>query len=314
MSAIRIRDVSPRLSLQAHSVPTLRKLELVERLVDAGVQAIEVSSFVNPKLVPGLADAEQVFAGIPRRSGLSLECCVGNLRGLERAIDARVDAAWYLLAADDAFSIANIGKSIDASLVELKAMRALAESHGMRFGTYIIATWGGPTGPSRTPSDLTCLFEALTGIGVLEWILADSFGYAGPGQMRDMIEFAANYIARDQMTIQIHDSRGLGLANVAELLMQGVAQVDATLAGGGAHPALSPEQQVGGLCTEDLVQLLDLMGVDTGIDLSRLIDTANWLETVVGLPGRGFVRHVGAVPPAGSTAGIHAGEASLSWR
>jgi hydroxymethylglutaryl-CoA lyase len=314
VSAVRIRDVSPRLALQACNVSTSRKVELIERLIAAGIRAIEVSSFVNPKLVPGLADAERVFAQIPRRAEISLECCVGNRRGLARAIDAGADAAWFLLAADAAFSLANIGMSIDASLEELKAMRALAEAHGIRLGTYIIATWGGPIGRSRQPRDLESLFKRLVEIGVREWILADSFGYAGPIQMRDMIDFASGFIDRQEMIVQIHDSRGLGLANAVELVAQGVSQIDAALAGSGSHPALPPEQQVGGLCIEDLVQMLDLMGINTGIDLPRLIETANWLEEIVGIPGRGFVRRVGSVPMTDPAADLRADTSQFNWR
>lgn len=295
MNPVRLRDISPRLAFQAQTASTAQKIELVDRLSAAGMRAIEVSSFVHPKLVPGLADAEQVFAGVQRREGLSLECCVGNLTGLKRAIDAGAHVAWFLLAADEAFARANIGRSIDDSLVELEKMRELAEGSGTRLGTYIIAAFGGPIGLPRGPASVRPLAERLLAMGVEHWILADSCGYAAPPQVRAMVEFAAGLTGIDRLNVQVHDSRGMGVANVAELARLGVANIDTALAGSGGHPA-APGASVGGVCTEDAVQLLELMGVDTGLDLGALIDTANWLDAILGAGEKGFTRRVGKVP------------------
>ena len=292
---LRIRDVSPRLGLQAHVVETAHKLELVERLVAAGVRAVEVSSFVNPKLVPGLADAEALFARAPRPPGVSLECCVGNLTGLKRAMDAGAHAAWFLLATDEAFSMGNIGRSIADSLAELARMREAAEGRPIKLGTYLIAAWGGPTGLTRTPADLAPLTDRLLAMDVRDWILADSCGYAGPPQIRQTVGFAADRVGMERVVVQVHDSRGMGLADVAELAALGVANIDLSLAGSGAHPA-APGAAAGGVCTEDAVQMLERMGVETGLDLTALIDAANWLDGLLGGREKGFVRRIGRVP------------------
>ena len=151
MPAVRIRDISPRLAFQAHQVATEVKVEFVDRLTAAGVQAIEVSSFVHPRMVPGLADAGEVFAQVKRPAGVSLECCVANVTGLRRAIDAGAHAAYFLLAADEAFSMANIGRSIDDSLAELARMQELAATADIKLGSYLIAAFGGPSGLARGP-------------------------------------------------------------------------------------------------------------------------------------------------------------------
>jgi len=295
MSAVRIREISPRLGLQAHNVDTEIKIELVERLIAAGMKAIEVSSFVNPKLVPGLGDAETVFARVPRVPGVSLECCVGNVTGLKRAIDAGADAAWFLLATDEVFSRGNIGRTIDESLIELARMREVAEGSSIKLGTYMIAVFGGPTGMARGPHDVAQLAHRLVEMDVKDWILADSCGYAAPPQIRAMVAFAAGLVGRERLNVQVHDSRGIGLANVAELASIGLANIDLSLAGSGAHPA-APGAAAGGVCTEDAVQMLELMGVGTGLDLSALIDTANWLDGHLGGKEKGFARRIGQVP------------------
>ncbi|MEU4895647.1 pyruvate carboxyltransferase [Streptomyces sp. NPDC044780] len=296
--AVRIREIAPRLAFQDHVVPTAIKIELVRRLVDAGVRAFELSSFVRADLVPGLADAAEVFAQVPRVPGLSLGCCVGNRRGLARAVEAGADTAYFLLSADEDFALANIGRSTADSLCELERMAAYAADQDVVLGTYIIFAWGGPTGAPRSRKDLEPLARRLLDIGVDQWILADSSGYAAPLHMRELVTAALAHVPPGNLTVQIHDDRGMGLAALLPLLELGIHTIDTSLAGSGGHPAM-PGTQGGGLCTEDAVQLLELCGVETGIDLPHLIETANWLTSEVGVPGKGFVRHTGPVPSTG---------------
>jgi hydroxymethylglutaryl-CoA lyase len=297
----RIREIAPRLTFQDHLAPTEVKVELVRRLVDAGIRAFELSSFVRPDLIPGLADAEEVFARVRGVPGLSLSCCVGNTRGLARAIDAGADTALFLLSADEDFARANIGRSTAASLAELERMARYAAGHDIVLGTYVIFAWGGPAGPARTGAELAPLARRLLDIGVDHWILADSAGYAGPPQIRELVRSALTQVPADNLTVQIHDARGMGLAALLPLLDLGIRNIDTALAGSGGHPAM-PGTQGGGVCTEDAVQLLELSGVRTGIDLPRLVDTANWLVDEVRAAGKGFVRHTGPVPPTGRAA------------
>lgn len=298
MSGLVIRDIAPRLAFQAHTVETTVKVELVDRLTAAGIRAVEVSSFVNPKLVPGVADAADVFARVRRPAGVSMECCVANLKGLERAIDAGADTAWFLLAVDDGFSRLNTGRGIDESLAELERMQAVAQGSATKLGSYFIHAFGGPVGPARTFADLQSLAERLLAIDVRDWILADSNGYAAPSQMQATVGWAAGLVGIDRLKVQVHDSRGMGLANVAELARMGLTGIDLALAGSGGHPA-APDALVGGTCTEDAVQMLELMGVETGVDLQALVKAANWLAGVLD-GAMGFVRRTGPVPTLGT--------------
>ncbi|GAA1827036.1 hydroxymethylglutaryl-CoA lyase [Pseudonocardia ailaonensis] len=293
---MRLREIAPRLTFQAHPVPTELKIELVERLVGAGIRDFELSSFVRPDLVPGLADAAAVFAAVRPAPGLTLGCCIGNERGLRAAADAGADSATFLLSADEDFARANIGRSTAESLAELERLADVAAGLGITLGTYVIFAWGGPLGPPRGPADLEPIARRLVAIGVTDWVLADSFGYAAPPQLRELLAVAAHHVPPGSLTVQVHDSRGLGVANVLALAELGVGTIDVSLAGSGGHPAM-PGQRGGGVCTEDAAQALELAGYHTGLDLAALVETANWLEDS-GVPGLGFVRHVGPVPRA----------------
>ncbi|GLY86094.1 hypothetical protein [Actinoallomurus iriomotensis] len=297
MTRVLLKDVAPRLALQAHQVDTSVKVELVDRLTAAGMPAIEISSFVRPDLVPGLADAEQVFARIDRSRGTALHCCVGNEEGLRRAVDAGADTAWFLLSADEDFSRDNTGRGIEESIGLLGRLARLAEGTPTTVGTYLIFAWGGPSGPPRGPEVIGRFAERLHGIGVHDWLLADSIGYASPLQIRTMIEEALTVNAPERLSVQVHDSRGMGLANLVELVELGLAHIDVSLGGSGGHPAL-PGVPAGGICSEDAVQLLARMGVETGVDLPALIETAVWFADEIGVPCPGFVRKVGPVPDA----------------
>ena len=173
-------------------------------------------------------------------------------------------------------------------------MAAIATKLDTRLGTYVIFAWGGPAGPARGPAELEPLAKRLVDIGVTDWVLADSFGYAAPPQIRELVLTAAQFVPLQQLTVQVHDNRGMGVANVLELAALGVGTIDVAVAGSGGHPAM-PGQRGGGVCTEDAVQALELAGYDTGIDLLALVETANWLDQA-GVPSLGFVRHIGPVP------------------
>ena len=310
---VAIRDISPRLGFQSRSVATGIKVELVNRLVAAGIKGIEVASFVHPKKVPGMADAEQVFASVGRPKGVSLECCVGNTIGLKRAIDSGADAAWFLLDADEEFSLLNIGRSISDSLAELEKLQELAQSSSIRLGTYVIHAFGGPLGFPRKTEDVRPLLQSLHALGVCDWILADSSGYAAPKQVREMMAAVYELNPSRSTRLQIHDGRGMGLANVVELVGSGWKNIDLSLAGSGSHPA-AQGRLVGGTCTEDAVQLLHLMGIKTGVDLDALIDAANWLSALNLGPDFGFVRRSGKVPESARDLAAARSKLSLKWR
>lgn len=303
---VRLREIAPRLTFQAHPAPTDLKIALVDRLIEAGIRHFELSSFVRPDLVPGLADAADMFARYRSTPGLTLDCCVGNERGLRAAASAGADSAMFLLSADEDFAVANIGRTTAESLDELRRMARIATNLNITLGTYVIFAWGGPAGPPRGPAELQPLADRLVDIGVIDWVLADSFGYAAPRQIRELVQAAAQYVPVERLTVQVHDNRGLGVADVLELATLGVGTIDVAIAGSGGHPAMAG-QGGGGVCTEDAVQALELAGFDTGVDLAALVDTANWLDET-GVPGLGFVRRIGPVP------GVTTPSPALSFR
>ncbi|GAA2074241.1 pyruvate carboxyltransferase [Aeromicrobium tamlense] len=293
--SVRLKDIAPRLTFQAYQAPTEHKVELIDRLTAAGLPAIEATSFVRPDLVPGLADAAEVMARVRRPAGVRFECCIGNERGLRDAIEAGMDGAWFLLSADDDFARNNIGRTPEDSLELLAHLREVAEGSGTTVGTYVIFAWGGPSEPARGAETFAPIGRRLREIGVDDWILADSAGYAAPKQMRNLVEGAVELNDLGRLTVQVHDARGMGLANVVELINLGVRNIDVSLGGSGGHPAM-PDTPGGGICTEDVVQMLDLLGVDSGVDLDAVIAASNWLADEVGAPTLGFVRKIGSVP------------------
>ncbi|MER5908909.1 pyruvate carboxyltransferase [Streptomyces sp. NPDC001982] len=286
--SVSIRDVTPRLLFQAVPAETGVKVELVNRLVDAGLRNVEVSSFVSRDRVPLLADAENVFTGIDRVEGVSYECCVASSEGVRRASDAGVSKAWYLLSLDQEFGRQNAGRGTAADLDRLAEIVELALDLKVNLGTYIIGSFGGPGGiVSTTAFDrfLTQLEQA----GAGEWIVADSFGFASPNDVAARLPHVLSRKPQGLVRLQIHDTQGMGLANVAAALRLGVRGFDVSVAGTGGHPMIA-DTNLGAVCSEDLVNMMRLMGYETGIDLPKLLDIANWLASLDGVDARGFVR------------------------
>lgn len=293
--SIRVRDITLRLAFMDTFVSTDVKVALANRIVHSGIPAIELSSFVSAEYVPGLADAELVFAKVDRVPGVSYECCVASMRGLRRAIDAGVDTAWFLFGASDFLNERNIGRNMAGALDLVAELASVADSARLKFGSYLIGSFGDPwSGPRGIPTTAS-FFATLKDRGAGSVIVADSFGFASPRSTVDLLECAASVFEIDDVNLQVHDSRGMGIANAHSALAAGFQNVDASLAGSGSHPAMG-ELQVGGISTEDLVQYAQLEGLAENIDLSELIAAANDMAALRPDLARGFVRHVGAVP------------------
>ena len=289
VSGLRIREISPRLGLQSHLVETSQKVELVQRLIAAGLKAVEVSSFVSPRLVPGLADAEEVFSRVGRPQGVSLECCVGNVTGLKRAIEAGADAA--LVPAGHRRGVLRRATPAARSPTRCRSSSGCAASPrgpARGLGTYMIAAWGGPAGLARTPADLQPLADRLLAIDVRDWILADSCGYAAAAA--DPRDGAVGRAAdRDRAPGGARCTTAAAWASATWLNSPGWAWRTSTC----RWPAPARTRPRRGLrpgasAPRDAVQMLELMGFETGLDLSALIDTANWARWASGRPGEGL--------------------------
>jgi hydroxymethylglutaryl-CoA lyase len=296
MSNIEIVEVGPRDGLQNESVlfTTSQKLELIGRSLDAGTRRIEAASFVNPKLVPQMADADAVAAGLPRREGVIFIGLVLNKRGAVRAIEAGMDELGAVCAASDGFATRNQGMTSDASLVMCGEVVRLARERARRAQITISTAFGCPFDGEVNPSRVVEMARAAAAVGPVEIALADTIGVASPGEVSTLVTRVAAAIKPLPVRVHFHNTRNTGLANVWAAVQAGAKIVDASLGGIGGCP-FAP-RATGNVPTEDVVYLLQRSGYDTGLDLDRLIGSARWLAAAMGRDVPGMLSRAGAFP------------------
>ena len=273
--AVRIVEVGPRDGLQNEraAISTADKIAFVDRLSEAGHQAIEVSAFVSPKWVPQMADAAQVLAGITRRPGTRYTALVPNRQGLERAIAAGVTEVAIFAAASETFSRRNINQSIDESLATYAAVCADAQAAGLRVRGYFVCPFEGPIDPARVAE----ICGRLLDIGVYEVAISDTIGAATPGDVLRVLDAVSARLALHQAALHFHDTRGTALANVLAGLDCGVTTFDSSAGGLGGCP-FAPGA-AGNLATEDLLFMLNGLGIDTGVSIDRVAAASRAIET-----------------------------------
>ena len=302
-SRVTVVEVGPRDGLQneAAAIGTADKIAFVNLLSTAGLPVIEAGAFVSPKWVPQMADSAEVFAGIERRSGARYTALVPNLAGLDRAHLAGVSEIAVFAAASESFSQKNINQSIDASLDTYRAVCARATALGLRVRGYVSTAFGCPFEGQIAPARVASVASALVEMGAFEVAVSDTIGIAHPGQVRLVVESVAERISLSQIALHFHDTRGTALANVLSALQLGVATYDASCGGLGGCP-YAPGA-TGNLATEDLIYMLDGLGLETGVDLSALVQASRFIEPHVGhgLPSRYYRASV--VGTAGSGLG-----------
>jgi len=283
-SQVTIAEVGPRDGLQneAASISTADKIAFVDRLSATGVPVIEVSAFVRPAWVPQMADASEVFAGIARRDGTRYAALVPNLAGLERAHAAGVREVSIFAAASDTFSRRNINQDIDASLDIYRAVCARASELQIRVRGYVSTAFGCPFEGEVAPARVAEVSEALMNMGVFEVALSDTIGIAHPGRVRGVVSLVAERVPLNALALHFHDTRGTALANVLTALGLGIATFDASAGGLGGCP-YAPGA-TGNLATEDLVYVLNGLGIATGVDLNGLVQASAFIEPLVGHP------------------------------
>ena len=286
---VQIVEVSPRDGLQAEArtLPTETKLALIDRLADAGLTAIEATSFVGPKAVPQLADADLVLARLRRRPGVRYPVLVANERGLERALAAKAEEIAIFASATESYSHKNLNRSRDEAIAMYRPVARRAKDAGLRVRAYlsmvIADPWEGPT-PVSTAVDAG---RRLLDLGADELSLGDTIGVGTPGAVEDLIRAYGDVGVRaSTLGVHFHDTYGQGLANVLAALECGVATVDSSAGGIGGSPFA--KQAAGNLATEDLVWMLEGLGIPTGVDLRALAATSAWLCGELGrdVPGR----------------------------
>jgi hydroxymethylglutaryl-CoA lyase len=296
MSNIELVEVGPRDGLQNESVvfTTTQKLDLIGRLLDAGVRRIEATSFVNPKLVPQMADAEAVAAALPRREGVIFIGLVLNKRGALRAIEAGMDELGAVCAASDGFAVRNQGMTSDASLAMCCEVVRLAREHGRRAQITISTAFGCPFDGEVNPSRVVEMAKLAAASGPVEIAVADTIGVASPGEVSSLVERVAAAIKPLPVRVHFHNTRNTGLANVWAAVQSGAKIVDASLGGIGGCP-FAP-RATGNVPTEDVVYMLQRSGYQTGLDLERLIASARWLAGEMGRDVPGMLSRAGAFP------------------
>jgi len=276
---ITVVEVGPRDGLQNESaaVSTADKIEFVNRLSAAKLPVIEVSAFVSPKWVPQVADAEQVFAGITRRSGTRYTALVPNLAGLERAERAGVAEIAIFAASTETFSRKNINQSIDESFANYRQVCDAARAAGLRVRGYLSTAFGCPYEGAVSPATVATLAARLIDLGVFEVAVSDTIGIAHPGQVPVVLEAVLACVPVDRLALHFHDTRGTALANVLASLDFGVSTFDASAGGLGGCP-YAPGA-AGNLATDDLIYMLDGLGAETGVSLQAVTEASSFIES-----------------------------------
>jgi hydroxymethylglutaryl-CoA lyase len=298
MAQIEIVEVGPRDGLQNEAVrfSTQQKLELIQRAIDAGVRRIEVGSFVNPKLVPQMADAEAVSAGLTRRDDVIYIGLVLNKRGALRAIEAGIDELGAVCAASDRFALRNQGQTSEESLAMCCEVVRLAKQEGRRGQITISAAFGCPFDGEVDPQRVTDMARTAAAAGPVEIVLADTIGVAAPRDVADLVAKVRAAIDPLPVRVHFHNTRNTGLANVWSAVSAGAATVDASLGGLGGCP-FAP-RATGNVPTEDVVYMLERSGFHTGLDLNRVIEATQWLADAMGRELPGMLSKAGNFPGA----------------
>lgn len=278
---IRIVEVGPRDGLQNEKggVPTGVKIELIERLADAGLPAVEATAFVSPKWIPQMADHVEVLERVRRKPGVSYPVLTPNLKGFEAARAAGATEVAIFGAASEAFSRKNINCSIAESLERFRPVVDAAIAANIRVRGYISCVAGCPYEGAIAPQKVAAVARALYDMGCYEISLGDTIGVGTPGKIQAMINACATGVPPDKLAGHYHDTYGQALANIYASMELGVATFDASVAGLGGCPYAAGAS--GNVATEDVVYLLEGLGIETGIDLDKVVETGIWISSIL---------------------------------
>jgi hydroxymethylglutaryl-CoA lyase len=281
-SSVRIVEVGARDGLQNEKaiVPTAVKVELIDRLSASGLATIEATSFVSPKWVPQLADAADVYTAIKKKVGVRYPVLVPNLQGYERARAVGVREIAVFTAASEAFNRKNINASIDESIERFIPVLERAKADNVSVRGYVSTVLGCPYQGEVAVADVVRVATRLHDLGCYEVSLGDTIGIGTPAGARAMLAAVAQEVPMSALAVHFHDTRGQALANILACLELGVGVVDASVSGVGGCPYA--RGATGNVATEDVVYMLHGMGISTGLDLQKLIDTGRWLSVQLG--------------------------------
>jgi len=298
---VDILEVSPRDGLQSEPlsannapVSTANKLKLINMALDAGLKRIEVTSFVNPKRVPQMADAAELVKALPKRDDVIYTGMVLNTRGFERAAELGVDEIGCVVVSTETFNQKNQGASVDETLWQWADMAARAKAENMRAQITISCAFGCPYEGEVAPARIVDIAKRAVDAEPIELCLADSIGVAVPSQVADLLGMVADAVPGMPLRAHLHNTRGTGLANALAAIDAGVKTLDASIGGIGGCP-FAP-RATGNIPTDDLVYMLERSGIKTGVSLEGIIETSHWLEGVLRRPVPSQVAQAGGFP------------------
>lgn len=281
---VRVVEVGPRDGLQNEKalIPTEQKIQFIAMLAEAGLPVVEATSFVSPRAIPQLSDADAVMAGLTRLPTTSYPVLVPNLKGMERALAAGVQAIAVFTAASESFTHHNINATIAQSLANFRPVVALAQQEGIPVRGYISTVFGCPYEGAVEPKRVLYVAQALLEMGVDELSLGDTIGVATPNQIMDVLGLllTVGAIPVEQLAVHFHDTRGTALANVLMALQLGVSIVDSSAGGLGGCP-YAPGA-AGNLATEDLLYMLHGMGIRSGVNLEKVVAATRFIAPLLG--------------------------------
>ncbi|MBU7316614.1 hydroxymethylglutaryl-CoA lyase [Paenibacillus oleatilyticus] len=287
-ASVTIKEVGPRDGLQNEKVfvSTEDKIAWINQLSGTGMKSIEITSFVNPKWIPALADASEVAKGIERVPGIVYSALVPNRQGLERALEADVDEAAVFMSASETHNLRNINKSIDATFPILREVVQEALSAGKSVRGYVSTVFGCPYEGPVFIDEVIRVSETLFDMGIGELSLGDTIGIANPKQVQGVLDVLLKRFDTGKLALHFHDTRGTALANILVSLDMGITTFDASVGGLGGCP-YAPGAS-GNVASEDLLYMLDTMGIQTGVHPEKLLAAARFIQEKIGraLPSR----------------------------
>lgn len=281
-SKVKLFEVGPRDGLQNEKeiVAIEDKIELVNRLSQTGLKHIEVGSFVSPKWIPQMANSTEVFNNIKRETGISYAALTPNMKGFEAALSAQVNEIAVFAAASESFSKKNINCSVDESIERFKPVIKASMANGIPVRGYVSCVVACPYEGEITPSSVARVAQRLADLGCYEISLGDTIGVGTPKTITDMLEAVIKYVSNEQLAIHCHDTYGQALANIYAALLSGVATIDSSVAGLGGCPYAKGAS--GNVATEDVLYLLNGLGIETDVELEKVIDAGHFISQRLG--------------------------------
>ncbi len=288
-----VTDVGCRdgFQMEKEFIPTEEKINIVNRLSKLGFKRIQITSFVNPKAVPQMKDAAEVVSKINREPGVTYSALTPNLKGANNAIDANVDELDVFMSVSESHNKANVRMQVSDSVNAISDIIALAKEHNKPVWVNLATSFGCPFEGEVSSKNVLNLADKFVSLGASGVVLADTTGMANPVQVYELVSECMKNVSADKICLHFHNTRNMGMANILAGLQAGVNNFEAALGGLGGCP-FAPGAS-GNVSTEDVVHMLEEMGIDTGIDINGLLETARYLEKIIGRPLPGQVMKAG---------------------